>query len=158
MNFKSPSSRQAFYLCNRILMNFVEHFNWFSNEASNTPPTPHTDLGKQHLGVVVCRSPLRRYLRFLIFIMILFFYFFFFSLFTPRCVSLGGMATTTDYRIPHTGKARRRSTGAGSDDTNGAVQVAASESAGTIEPGTDMESCGHCTQRDICLRTGMAKR
>lgn len=155
MNFKSPSSRQAFYLCNRILMNFVEHFNWFSNEASTMPPTPHTELGKQHLGVVVCRSPLRRYLRFLIFIMILFFYFFFIH--SSLSVSWGG-TTTTDYRIPHTGKARGRSTGAGSDDTNGTVQVAASKSAGTIEPGTDMESCGHCTQRDICLRTGMAKR
>lgn len=88
MNFKSPSSRQAFYLCNRILMNFVEHFNWFSNEASTMPPTPHTELGKQHLGVVVCRSPLRRYLRFLIFIMILFFYFFFIH--SSLSVSWGG--------------------------------------------------------------------
>jgi len=62
-----------------------------------------------------------------------------------------------DYRFSHTRKARGRGTGARSDHFNGALQVPASQSAGTIELGIDLESCGHCAKWDICLWTGMAK-
>lgn len=156
MNFKSPSSRHAHspslsppLSLSLSLAICVTEFWWISSRILiGFQMRPVSSLGKQqHFGA----SPLRRYLRrFLIF--------YYAALILALSLSLSLWATTTtDYRIPHTGKARRRSTGAGSNDTNGAVQVAASQSAGTIEPGIDMESCGHCTQRDICLWTGMAK-
>lgn len=63
-----------------------------------------------------------------------------------------------DYRLSHTGKARGRGAGAGSDHPDGPLQVAASQSAGAAEPGPDVESRGHSAQRDIRLWPGVAQR
>jgi len=62
-----------------------------------------------------------------------------------------------DYRLSHTGKARGRGAGTGSDHLNGPLQVAASQSAGAIESCLDVESGGHSAQRDIRLRARMAQ-
>lgn len=63
-----------------------------------------------------------------------------------------------DYRVPHPGEAGGRDPGAGSDDTDGAVQVAASVAAGAAEPRADVEPRRHRAHRDLRLRPGVAAR